>query len=378
VAAVYSVDAVPDEHLRKVVEYITVNRNETEEEKREFLSKFISALDNALENIDPENFAQHQSLALLMGRPIAVVRASVNLELQGLAAINQDWNVFRLDMTRDTRETDDFTQVKFPIRIGEYKQLNDGLVGYWLEDEQGCLSDEFYAPQSNPALSKISPQKSNSIVFHSEDRPVNIIYQSIDAPPQILTMLVDPRGKVHATSGILPTKAIDIPPDQYTAALQGIEITFLSAPILTPGKISLPLPDEPGYVWSWLEYAKNTWSEISTIPTIAKSLFVGQFDDETQANSVWEYLLGEEVGWLQLMPTNSNKAIVVPKDRRCKLEGDYMGLEEKIQIIFDLYQEKISLASTEAKFEKGQVTSKAALASQQEICEGWLKLSQVK
>jgi hypothetical protein len=302
----------------------------------------------------------------------------VNLELQGLAAINQDWNVFRLDMTRDTRETDDFTQVKFPIRIGEYKQLNDGLVGYWLEDEQGCLSDEFYAPQSNPALSKISPQKSNSIVFHSEDRPVNIIYQSIDAPPQILTMLVDPRGKVHATSGILPTKAIDIPPDQYTAALQGIEITFLSAPILTPGKISLPLPDEPGYVWSWLEYAKNTWSEISTIPTIAKSLFVGQFDDETQANSVWEYLLGEEVGWLQLMPTNSNKAIVVPKDRRCKLEGDYMGLEEKIQIIFDLYQEKISLASTEAKFEKGQVTSKAALASQQEICEGWLKLSQVK
>jgi len=380
VAAVYSVDAVANEHLRKVVEYIAVKPDGTKEQKQEFLSKFISELDNALENIDPENFAQHESLALLMGRPIAVVRASVNLELQGLPAINQDWNVFRLDMTRDTRETDDFTTVKFPIRIGEYEQLNDGLVGYWLEDEQGCLSEEFYASQSNREQSEVSPKKSNSIVFHSEDQPINIIHQSIDAPPQFLTMLVDPRGKVHATSGILPTKAIDIPPDQYTAALQGIEITFLSAPILTPGKISLPLPDEPGYVWSWLEYAKNTWSEISTIPTIAKSLFVGQFDDEMEANSVWEYLLDEQVGWLQLMPTNSNKAIVISKDRRkmLKLEGNFEGLEEKIEVIFDLNQDKINPVSTEAKFEKSQVTSKAVLPSQQEICEGWLKLSQVK
>lgn len=32
-------------------------------------------------------------------------------------------------MARDTRETAAFTGVRFPIRIGEQGQLNDGLVG---------------------------------------------------------------------------------------------------------------------------------------------------------------------------------------------------------------------------------------------------------
>ncbi len=65
---------------------------------QDFVANFNLCLNNALNNIDPENFAQNQSLALLMGRPIAVVRASLNLELQGLPAINQDWHIFRQEM----------------------------------------------------------------------------------------------------------------------------------------------------------------------------------------------------------------------------------------------------------------------------------------
>jgi hypothetical protein len=34
-----------------------------------------------------------------MGRPIAVVRASLNLELEGLPAINQDLGVFWQDLS---------------------------------------------------------------------------------------------------------------------------------------------------------------------------------------------------------------------------------------------------------------------------------------
>ena len=85
-----------------------------------------------------------------MGRPIAVVRAVVNLELRGQPAINQDWNVFRTDIERDLKR--ELTQagrdggtdppnakltplkgVRFPIRLGDDYQLNDGLVGYWKE-----------------------------------------------------------------------------------------------------------------------------------------------------------------------------------------------------------------------------------------------------
>ncbi|MBV7335392.1 hypothetical protein KFU94_45565 [Chloroflexi bacterium TSY] len=67
-------------------------------------------------------------------------------------------------------------------------------------------------------------------------------------------MLADPRGVVHATTGILPTVSVSIPPDQYTNALRAIEVTFPTAPLLTnPNRICIPLPDEPGDQWAWLD-----------------------------------------------------------------------------------------------------------------------------
>jgi hypothetical protein len=367
---------LPNPHLHRVVSYL-------QGQGKGFLDAFLTVVENALENIDPEYAGGHEALALLMGRPIAVARASLNLEVQGYPAIDQDWNVFRNDMERAfqheskdrNRETEDYTEVEFPIRIGEYKQLNDGLVGYWIEEE-GTLANTFYAPQTaakleikagpppgfdlnesftlakksngiNPVTQKvilkigtfsvtippgsfqqnpygrfafqgtinglslqvqIVPLGNNiftikaegtgvdlteltnpvtvvltigidsgtttldaqsrlpsNIVVHRDDEPLNIT-QSINSPPHKLTLLLDPRGSVHATSGILPTKAIQIPADQFVEALRTIEVTFLSAPIMTDrGKINLPVPDEPGYVWSWCEKENGVWDKVTQI-----------------------------------------------------------------------------------------------------------------
>ncbi|MDB9407398.1 hypothetical protein PN434_02395 [Microcystis aeruginosa CS-558/01A06] len=274
-----------DDHLQKVINYII-------KQGAEFLSNFISALDSGLENIDPENSAQNQGLALLMGRPIAVVRASLNLELEGLPAINQDWGVFWQDLRRNFRETDGFEKVKFPIRLGEYKQLNDGLLGYWLEGDNGSLKDVFYAPQSD-----LEGVDHSAIKFHNANNPWHIDLNLKD-PATLLTMLIDPRGKVHATTGILPTKSIDIPPDQYQQALEKIEITFFSAPILTDyGKINLALPDEVGYQWSWLEKEKEQWSTADKI-------------GQTNVNAIFSGKQEIREGWLKLStkkePPNPN------------------------------------------------------------------------
>ena len=251
---------LPNPHLHQVVVYL-------KEQGSKFLDEFMTVVENALDNIDPENAAQHESLALLMGRPIAVVRARLNLELQGLPAIDQDWNVFQQDMEYafihgiQERETGDFTQVEFPIRIGEYKQLNDGLVGYWIEEGDHYKDNTFYAPQAEPGEGITH----SDIMVHRDKQPIQLL-QSISSSPHTLTLLIDPRGCVHATSGILPTKAIQIPPEQFADALRNIEVTFLSAPILTErGKINLPLPDEPGYVWSWLEKENGAWDNVTQI-----------------------------------------------------------------------------------------------------------------
>jgi hypothetical protein len=59
---------------------------------------------------------------------------------------------------------------------------------------------------------------------------------------------------VHAASGVLPVKSIQIPAEQFATSLASIEMTFLTAPVLTSvGSIDLPLPEAPGYTWTWLE-----------------------------------------------------------------------------------------------------------------------------
>lgn len=338
-------NAIPNLHLRKMVAYILA-------QGATFVSDFITTIDNALENIEPENFAQHQELALLMGRPLALVRASLNLELQGLPAVHQGWEMFQQDLRRPHRETNHFDRVRFPIRIGEYRQFNDGLVGYWKEAGEGYEGNLFYAPQTDVV-------SHGKIKTHADD-PMTV-YQMVVSEPQILSMLIDPRGKIHVTAGVAPCKAIDIPPDQYAEALRAIEITFLSAPILTDtGLINLPLPEEPGFNWSWLQKENGSWSEVSSAGTVSKQAFLSAFSN---GEAVWARL--KEKGWIkEIDPT---RAGVTPKDSRTSPDlGEDM--KDKVAAI------EIILAHSYI----GKVSARATFSAPQEIREGWLKLREAQ
>nr|MDJ0719109.1 hypothetical protein [Prochloraceae cyanobacterium] len=372
-------------HLHKMVKtIITLGAD--------FVENFNDCLNNALNNIDPENFAQNQSLALLMGRPIAVVRASVNLELQGLTAINQDWHIFRQEMQQmrplKERDNDDLKDVKIPIRIGEYRQLNDGVIGYWKEQKTNSSETDyeyenniFYAQQSDLNESdKIETQFIDPDVNPDVDEgPINII-QSINSEPQTLTMLVDPRGVFHATSGILPSKAINIPPEHYTEALANIKVTFLTAPILSDrtkqGSINLPLPIAPDYDWVWLEKkGRENWSEILTIPAIEKTVFIQSYsqnklETNPEPNLVWQKLFNQK--WLIPFTKNENeqsqtKAKIISKDKRETLTGELNNLDDLINKIFDLNEIAIE-----------PVSSRATFSGSQKIREGWLVLSKAQ
>jgi hypothetical protein len=350
-----AVDQIENPHLSRFVsDYVSAKG-------ASFLSLFISAVDAAMENIEPDNFAQHQDLAILMGRPMALVRASLSFELQGPAAIDQSWNAFRQDMRRNTRETRGFTRVEFPIRLGEYKQLNDGLVGYWVEAE----GDIFYSPQEVKYESEYIKTYGNC---KTEGDSTMLHYQAAETPPQIVSMLVDPRGLVHATAGIVPAKAISIPADQYSPALQAIEMTFLSTPILSEmGKLRLPLPAEDGFKWSWLQKVNGLWIETSTTGVVTMQVFLDAFaKDNPNGEKVWAALLDSQ--WvIKVNPEEPNspntKATVTPKDQRTTSLGeDYDPLLPRIEEILE-------------KSYIGKAETVASFPDQQEIRDGWLKLS---
>ena len=302
-----SPDNIPNPYLAQLVKYFCRLAQEATDPAK-FMAALIDVIDSALENIDPENFAQHESQALLVGRPLALVRAMVNLELLGSPSQHQGLTTFCHRIAGNPPKTDRFEEVKFPIRIGEHMQFNDGVVCYWLETAAGYEEDKLYAPQSQ-WWKETNVQDKHLVIYHDPKASLNF-QQAISDSPHIVSMLVDPRGSVHCTSGVLPTKVLSIPKEHYADALQRINVTFLSAPLLTnQGQINIPLPQEPGCIWSWLQRDRAEWTEIKTIPIIHKQVFS---DTSTYGDDVWNRLI--ERGWLQ--SADNNRAIVLPLSDR--------------------------------------------------------------
>ena len=55
-----------------------------------------------------------------------------------------------------------------------------------------------------------------------------------DAAPVVVTMLIDPRCAVHATTGILPVKTLAVPGDVTTRGMAALDYTFLTGPLIVP------------------------------------------------------------------------------------------------------------------------------------------------
>lgn len=247
-----------------------------------FITDFLTTVNAALQTIDPEGFAQHKAISLLVSRPLALVRARINLDIQGIPAVSQNRISFSDDLFYNKfRTTQAFEKVKFPIRIGEYRQFNDSLVGYWVEKADGTYTEDiFYAPQSCYV-----PHKKIKTLFDDEkdptpDTPLNLEQTLEENTAQTLVMLIDPRGQVNATCGILPAKSVSIPPEQYLPALQAFEVTFLAAPLLSDinpindlDQIKLSLPEVPNYEWSWLGKDGTVWSNRPLVPFDSQSVY---------------------------------------------------------------------------------------------------------
>jgi hypothetical protein len=249
---------IPNPHLRRVVLHILAQAADGKYQKA-----FLQTINTALEDIDPDSFASNPAISLLIGRPIAVVRASVKFELKGEPAEDHSWEMLRLRLEgKEPRRSHGYEEVAVPFRLGEHEKLNDGVVGYWVEDEEGGFrQDLFYAPQ--PA-SPLDPRivTSSSLADDTPESRAFVLQRAPSAPPLFLTILMDPRGSAHLTSGMLPVEQIQLAENHNAAALKKISVTFLTAPLLMTGdRAEIFLPGEPGYTWSFLENTPQGWKE---------------------------------------------------------------------------------------------------------------------
>ena len=209
-----------------------------------------ASIDETLGMIDPAGGQGDADLAVLIGRPLALVRAQVQFELGGAPTYNLSWRD-TLDLTnpddpstlRVGRQDGGFTQIPLPIALGSVELLDDGLVGYYTSDDYTRFNAVHASTDAtSPHVVPIVPDNYLALPF---DYP--------NYATTTLTMLLDPRGTVHATTGILPTATMTVPPVFFADALTQMGVTFRIGPLLTdPAAVRLPIPAQHSGTWSWV------------------------------------------------------------------------------------------------------------------------------
>lgn len=210
---------------------------------------FRSVVDETLWTVEPLGARKDETVSALVGRPLAVVRCALSLELAEDALHEPSWPT-TLDPPAPTLPT-----LKLPVRLGDLGRRADGLIGYF---ETGNFAT--FHSVHDPALAG-----GETSDFITQIGPDNYLKLSIDAAPKLVTLLVDPRARVGATTGLLPLNDVTIPQRFVEPAMARLALSIRTGPVLSPlasatgpdGKpviaLRLPLPASRSGVWSWRE-----------------------------------------------------------------------------------------------------------------------------
>lgn len=241
-----------------------------------FFADFMSAIDNVNGFVEPQDLSTNNDLAVLIGRPMAVVQVALTLELMGTPQFNQSWSVLGLDPTSNPlAETDNgLSEIEFPVILGDLTNLDDGLIGYFKRDQGAYQFGSFYSMGADAQGRSGVQQPVESTVSLTAFPGAK--GGALDDKTERLLVLMDPRAALHATTGILPTTQLQIPSNMYADTLSTLEMTFLTIPILGGSSaLQVPLPAEAGFQWSWIQDKiidiKRRWQTrgdlLSSMPT---------------------------------------------------------------------------------------------------------------
>jgi hypothetical protein len=185
------------------------------------------------------------TMAVLLGRPLALVRASLALELYGAPA--GYWE-FR---DRDWRfNTEGVEKLRVPVRLGGMKFPVDGLVGY-IADGQPDRFVSSWGATIRGDFARLRYRQDLSLTCANE--------------PVAVTMLMDLGARVHATTGILPRISVELPPEAARQFALIEEFYIRVAPVLgerTEGGTAMPRPSDVFGRWSWATRPALAWREI--------------------------------------------------------------------------------------------------------------------
>lgn len=275
---------IPNPYVRKIVTALVARTD-----SGAGFWDFFRAVDEALWTIDPKA-TEDVDLSVLVGRPLAVVRAELALRLRGLPVVNQDWwNTFDLpagplpDPTRPAplaAVDGGVGELLWPVQLGSQAMRHDGVIGYYLDDPTDAAAtfqvfNSLVVPggAASGYLRQIGADGNFVRLRATDDR--------VTAPDPArnevatLTLLVDPAASIHSFSGLLPVTVTTIPAPAFVPALRSLSYLFRAGPFLTPtDQVRMPRPAETKGSWVWFDEVLNRTSSLTaadggvTLPSV--------------------------------------------------------------------------------------------------------------
>ena len=212
------------------------------------LSALLRAIDTTLWTVDSMASLGTEHVAGLVGRPVAVVRAQLRLQLRPPDDVDLSDPARAAEWAAAERE---LAAVAFPVRLGELTRTDDGVLGFFVDDDYSRFRpvDKAVAAlaaesgRSRGQLGLLAPASgalpATTVISHPyvAGQPGTVLGDSDTLSLHLgqtatLTLLVHPAGKIHLTSGILPRKALALARDWVGPGLAAIAPSLRTGPVL--------------------------------------------------------------------------------------------------------------------------------------------------
>jgi hypothetical protein len=212
------------------------------------LAAFLRAVDTTLWTVDPVSGAGSSGMASVVGRPVAVVRAVVTLD------VAPDLDVLELDPAGRTARAAAYAELaalRVAVRVGELTRTDDGVLGWYVDDD----FTSFHVVDRVVRDLALEAGRRKGHLGPWGTTPVTPSRQEILHPflagadllelrpgvPRILTLLMLPGSRAHLTCGLVPRTSVALSRAWFATGLEKLSPSIRVGPVLIdPGEVRLP------------------------------------------------------------------------------------------------------------------------------------------
>ena len=211
--------------------------------KQAYFDELLQVIHDTIWLVDPLGGRKDQMLSVMMGRPLAVVQAELGITFDGPLYHDQALAKMWVPQTpaesrcagprameADQRQRSPITSLSIPVRLGNVALRSEGLLGYFVDNNFDALFVTHLPADLQQPYSYIQP------IYDPIEHKSSYISLPLNGKKVTVTMIIDPRGAVHAATGLLPVKEIALPVHPLEQFLRNLRLQFRAGPLLSNGE----------------------------------------------------------------------------------------------------------------------------------------------